>query len=243
MSGHSKFSNIKHKKEKSDAAKGRIFTRLGREIAVAVKSGGADPQSNGKLRDIIAKAKSSNMPSDTIERSIKKAAGEMDSVNYEAVTYEGYGPNGVAIIIEALTDNKNRTAANVRNAFTKGGCSMGTLGCVSFMFDEKGLIMVEKSDDINEDELMMVALDSGATDFEPEDEGYEIITEPADFSQVREALEKAGVPMLSAEVTFIPQTYTSLNSPDDIKKMKKILDLLDEEDDVQNVYHNWENEE
>lgn len=243
MSGHSKFSNIKHKKEKSDAARGRVFTRLGREIAVSVKFGGADPLSNSRLRDIIAKAKASNMPNDTIERSIKKAAGELDLVNYESVTYEGYGPNGVAIIIEALTDNKNRTAANVRNAFTKGGCSMGTLGCVSFMFDEKGLIMVEKSDEIDEDDLMLLSLDSGALDFVAEDDGYEIYTDPNDFSTVREALEKAGIPMLSAEVTMVPQTYAELNSPEDIKKMRKILDLLDEEDDVQNIYHNWENED
>lgn len=242
MSGHSKFSNIKHKKEKSDAAKGKIFTRLGRELAVAVKSGGSDPQTNNKLRDTIAKAKSNNMPNDTIERSIKKASGELDNVNYEMITYEGYGPNGVAIIVETLTDNKNRTAANVRNAFTKGGGNMGTLGCVSFMFDEKGLIMVEKDDDINEDELMLLALDSGAEDFTVEDEGYEIYTTEENFSKVREALEKEGICMLSAEITMIPQTYTELNAPEDIKKMKKILDLLEEEDDVQNVYHNWENE-
>ncbi|MDR2903134.1 MAG: YebC/PmpR family DNA-binding transcriptional regulator [Clostridiales bacterium] len=242
MSGHSKFSNIKHKKEKSDAAKGRIFTRIGRELAVAVKTGGADPNGNSKLKDIIAKAKSSNMPNDTIDRCIKKAAGELGNVNYEAITYEGYGPNGIAIIVETLTDNKTRTVANVRNAFTKGEGNMGTSGCVSFMFDEKGLIMVEKSDEIDEDELMMTALDAGAEDFSPEEEGYEIYTSPEDFSKVREALEKAGVEMLSAEVTMIPQTYTALTSPEDIKKMRKTLDLLEEEDDVQNVYHNWENE-
>ncbi|MBE6013451.1 YebC/PmpR family DNA-binding transcriptional regulator [Anaeropeptidivorans aminofermentans] len=243
MSGHSKFANIKHKKEKNDAQRGKIFTRLGREIAVAVKSGGPDLSVNSKLRDIVAKAKSSNMPNDTIERSIKKAAGDLNGVNYESIVYEGYGPNGVAVIVEILTDNRNRAAANVRNAFTKGGGNMGTTGCVSFMFDEKGLIMVEKDDNIDEDELMMLALDSGAENFEAVEEGYEIVTLPEDFSSVREAFEKAGIPMVSAEVTMIPQTYTEINNEDDIKKMNKLLALLDEEDDVQNVYHNWENED
>ena len=240
MSGHSKFSNIKHKKEKADSARGKIFTRFGRELAVAVKAGGPDPAGNSRLKDIIAKAKANNMPNDTIERSIKKAAGDIDSVNYESIRYEGYGPSGVAIIVDVLTDNRNRAAANIRNAFTKGGGSMGLLGCVSFMFDEKGLIMIEKSDDINEDDLMMEALDAGAADFVVEEEGYEIITAPSDFSAVREVLEKSGIPMISAEVTFIPQTYAELKNPDDVKKMNKILDLLDEEDDVQNVYHNWD---
>ena len=243
MSGHSKFSNIKHKKEKSDAAKGKVFTRLGREIAVAVKFGGADPQANSRLRDIMAKARSNNMPNDTIERSIKKASGELSGVSYESITYEGYGPNGVAIIVETLTDNKTRTAANVRNAFTKGEGNMGALGCVSFMFDKAGLIMVEKDDHIQEDELMLLALDAGASDFTAEEEGYEILTAPDDCSKVREALEAAGIPMISAEVTMLPQTWTALHTPDEIKKMRKILDLLDEDDDVQNVYHNWENEE
>ncbi len=242
MSGHSKFANIKHKKEKNDAKRGKIFTRLGREIAVAVKSGGSDPTINRKLRDIVAKAKSENMPNDTIERSIKKAAGDLSGVTYEKIVYEGYGPNGVAVIVEVLTDNRNRAAANVRNAFTKGNGNMGTSGCVSFMFDEKGLIMVEKSNAINEDELMMIALEAGATDFNTEEEGFEILTEPDDFSAVREALEKENIPMISAEVTKIPQTYTTLTNPEDIKKMNKLLDLLDDEDDVQNVWHNWENE-
>lgn len=243
MSGHSKFANIKHKKERNDSQRGKIFTRLGREIAVAVKSGGADLSINSKLKDIVAKAKSSNMPNDTIERSIKKAAGDLNGVNYESIVYEGYGPNGVAVIVEILTDNRNRAAANVRNAFTKGGGNMGTTGCVSFMFDEKGLIMVEKDDKIDEDELMMLALDSGAENFEAVEEGYEIITLPEDFSAVREAFEKAGIPMVSAEVTMIPQTYTAITNEDDIKKMHKLMALLDEEDDVQNVYHNWENED
>ena len=241
MSGHSKFANIKHKKEKNDAAKGKIFTMLGREIAVAVKAGGPDPANNGKLRDVIAKAKSNNMPNDTIERSIKKAAGAGDDVNYESVTYEGYGPNGVAVIVEALTDNRNRTSANVRNAFTKGGGNMGTSGCVSFMFDEKGLIVIDKEEvEMEEDELMMTAIEAGAEDFAAEEDSFEITTTPDDFSAVREALEAAGIPMASAEVTMIPQTYTALTGDEDIKKMNKLLDLLDDDDDVQNVYHNWD---
>ena len=242
MAGHSKFANIKHKKEKNDAIKGKIFTIIGREIAVAVKAGGADPTSNSRLRDAIAKAKSNNMPNDTIERSIKKAAGNIDGVNYEAIVYEGYGPKGVAIIVETLTDNKNRTAANVRSAFTKGNGNMGTTGCVSFMFDEKGQIMVEKSDDIDADELMMIALDAGASDFNEEEEGYEIITTPEDFSAVREAIEQANIPKIDAEVSMIPQTYTALTDEEDIKKINKLLDLLDNDDDVKNVYHNWEQE-
>ena len=241
MSGHSKFANIKHKKEKNDAAKGKIFTMLGREIAVAVKAGGPDPANNGKLRDVIAKAKSNNMPNDTIERSIKKAAGAEDGVNYEAVTYEGYGPNGVAVIVEALTDNRNRTSANVRNAFTKGNGNMGTSGCVSFMFDEKGLIVIDREEvEMEEDELMMTAIEAGAEDFAAEEDSFEITTAPDDFSAVREALEAAGIPMASAEVTMIPQTYTEFTNEEDIKKMNKLLDLLDDDDDVQNVYHNWD---
>ena len=242
MSGHSKFANIKHKKEKNDAAKGKIFTMLGREIAVAVKAGGPDPANNGKLRDVIAKAKSNNMPNDTIERSIKKAAGPGDGVEYENITYEGYGPNGVAIIVEVLTDNRNRAAANVRNAFTKGGGNMGTSGCVSFMFDEKGLIVIDKEEveDKDEDELMMMTIEAGAEDFAVEDDCYEITTSPEDFSAVREALEANNIPMASAEVTKIPQTYTTLTNEEDIKKMNKLLDMLDDDDDVQNVYHNME---
>ena len=241
MSGHSKFANIKHKKERNDAAKGKVFTRLGREIAVAVKSGGADPASNGKLRDVIAKAKASNMPNDTIDRSVKKAAGDANAVNYERINYEGYGPNGLAVIVEVLTDNKNRAAANVRNAFTKGGGNMGTTGCVSFMFDEKGLIVVDREDfEMSEDELMMLAIDAGAEDFSAEEDSFEITTAPDDFSAVREALEAAGVPMASAEITMMPQMYKELASDEDIKKMNKLLDLLDEDDDVQNVWHNWD---
>ena len=241
MSGHSKFANIKHKKEKNDAAKGKIFTVIGREIAVAVKEGGADPANNSKLRDIIAKAKSNNMPNDTIDRSIKKAAGGGEDVEYENVTYEGYGPNGVAVIVEVLTDNRNRAAANVRNAFTKGGGNMGNSGCVSFMFDEKGLIVIDKEEiDMDEEELMMAALDAGAEDFAAEEDSYEITTAPDDFSAVRETLEAAGIPMASAEITMIPQTYTELTDEEDIKKMNKLLEMLDDDDDVQNTYHNWD---
>ncbi len=240
MSGHSKFANIKHKKEKNDAAKGKIFTIIGREIAVAVKEGGADPANNSRLRDVIAKAKSNNMPNDTIERGIKKAAGDANSVNYVNVTYEGYGPNGLAIIVEALTDNKNRTAANVRNAFTKGGGNVGTQGCVSFMFDKKGQIIIDKEEcDMDSDELMMLAVDAGAEDFIEEDDSFEVDTTPEDLSKVREALETAGVKMVSAEVSMVPQTYGDLTDENDIKKMNRILDLLDEDDDVQAVYHNW----
>ena len=241
MSGHSKFANIKHKKEKNDAAKGKIFTVIGREIAVAVKEGGADPANNSKLRDVIAKAKANNMPNDTIDRGIKKAAGDANSVNYTSLTYEGYGPNGVAIIVDTLTDNKNRTASNVRNAFTKGGGNVGTTGCVSFMFEKKGLIIVDKEDfEMDADELMMAALDAGAEDFSDEEDCFEITTDPDEFSQVRETLEKQGIPMASAEVTMIPQTYVELTDEQDIKMMNRILDLLDEDDDVQNVYHNWD---
>ena len=241
MSGHSKFANIKHKKAANDAAKGKIFTRLGREIAVAVKEGGPDPNNNSKLRDVIAKAKSNNMPNDTIERSIKKAAGDLGAVNYEFVSYEGYGPKGSAIIVEALTDNKNRTASNIRNAFTKGNGSIGTQGCVSFMFDEKGFILVDKEEyEGDADELMMVALDAGAEDMSEEDDCFEIYTAPDDFSSVREKLEEAGIPMAEAEVTMIPQTYVSLTDETDIKNFQRTMDLLDDDDDVQNVYHNVE---
>ena len=241
MSGHSKFANIKHKKEKNDAAKGKIFTIIGREIAIAVKEGGPDPSNNSKLRDVIAKAKSNNMPNDTIDRGIKKAAGDMGNVNYEQVTYEGYGPSGTAIIVKALTDNKNRTAANVRNAFTKGQGSIGTQGCVSYMFDEKGQIIVDKEEyDTDPDDFMMMALDAGADDFSEEEDSYEILTAPENFSAVREALEQQGVPMASAEVTMLTQTYVTLSEDGDLNNIQRILDFLDEDDDVQEVYHNWD---
>ncbi len=241
MSGHSKFANIKHKKEKNDSTKGKIFTKLGREIAVAVKEGGADPNANSRLKDVIAKAKANNMPNDTIDRSIKKAAGDANAVNYEFVSYEGYGPNGTAIIVEALTDNKNRTASNVRNAFTKGNGNVGTPGCVSFMFDRRGQIIIDKEEyDKEADDLMMLALDAGASDFNEEEDSYEILTEEDNFSAVREALESAGIPMAQAEVTMIPQTWVALTDEQDIKMMNRTLDLLDEDDDVQEVYHNWD---
>ena len=238
MSGHSKFANIAHKKAANDAAKGKIFTRLGKEIMVAVKEGGPDVNNNSKLRQVVAKAKASNMPNDTIDRAIKKAASS-DMTDYESVTYEGYGPNGTAIIVEALTDNRNRAASNIRNAFTKGGGNVGTPGCVSFMFDKKGQMIVAKEEcDKDADELMMMALDAGAEDFNEEDDCYEITTAPDDFDAVNEALTNDGITFASAEVTMIPQTYVELTSEDDLKKMRRILAFLDEEDDVQNVYHN-----
>ena len=241
MSGHSNFANIKHKKETNDAAKGKIFTIIGRELAVAVKEGGPDPANNSRLRDVIAKAKANNMPNDTIERGIKKAAGDASSVNYELVTYEGYGPNGTAIIVDALTDNKNRTAANVRNAFTKGNGNIGTQGCVSYMFDRKGQIIVAKEDcDMDADELMMLALDAGAEDFVEEEDSYEILTDPDDFSAVRETLEEKQIPMAAAEVTMIPQSYVELTDEQDLYHINKLLSLLEEDDDVQEVYHNWD---
>lgn len=241
MSGHSKFANIKHKKEKNDAAKGKIFTVIGRELAVAVKEGGPDPANNSKLRDVIAKAKANNMPNDTIDRGIKKAAGDANSVNYEQITYEGYGPSGIAIIVEALTDNKNRTASNVRSAFTKGNGNMGNSGCVSYMFDKKGQIIIDKEEcEMDADDLMMIALDAGAEDFAEEEDSFEILTDPDDFSAVREALEKEGIVMASAEVTMIPQNYVTLTDENDIKYLNKTLDLLDDDDDVQAVYHNWD---
>lgn len=243
MSGHSKFANIKHKKEKNDAAKGKIFTIIGREIAVAVKEGGPDPANNFKLAQVIAKAKANNMPNDTIDRGIKKAAGEGGNVNYKYVTYEGYGPSGIAIIVDALTDNKNRTAANVRNAFTKGQGNVGTQGCVSYMFDKKGQIIIDKEEcDMEADELMMTALDAGAEDFNEEDDSFEILTAPDDCETVRQALEEAKIPMVSAEVTMIPQNYVDLTDETALKNLQKTLDLLEEDDDVQAVYHNWNEE-
>ena len=241
MSGHSKFANIKHKKEKNDAAKGKIFTILGREIAVAVKEGGPDPANNYKLAQVIAKAKANNMPNDTIDRGIKKAAGDVGNVNYEYITYEGYGPNGIAIIVNALTDNKNRTASNVRSAFTKGQGSIGTPGCVSFMFDEKGQIIIDKEEcDMDADELMMVALDAGADDFNEEDDSYEILTAPEAHADVDAALREVGIALASSEVTMIPQNYVELTDETAIKNLNRTLDLLDEDDDVQSVYHNWD---
>lgn len=241
MSGHSKFANIKHKKEKNDAAKGKIFTIIGREIAVAVKEGGPDPANNYKLAAVISKAKANNMPNDTIERGIKKAAGDGNAVNYEHVVYEGYGPKGIAIIVEALTDNKNRTAANVRSAFTKGSGSIGTQGCVSFMFDTKGQIIIDKEDcPLDADAIMEKALDAGADDFLEEEDSYEILTEPDVLVDVAKALEECNLPIVSAEVSRIPQNYVSLTDEESVKNLQKTLDLLDDDDDVQNVYTNWE---
>ena len=243
MSGHSKWNNIKRKKEATDAIKGKIFTKIGREITVCVKEGGPDPSSNAKLRDLIAKAKSNNVPNDNIDRVIKKAAGEGDKNNYESIVYEGYGPCGVAVIVECLTDNKNRTAANVRSAFTKGNGNIGTPGCVSFMFDKKGQIIIDKEEcDMEADDLMMTALDAGAEDFSEEEDSFEILTDPDTFEEVREALEKAGIPMASADVTMIPQNYVKVTDETALKGLQRTLDLLDEDDDVQAVYHNWDEE-
>ena len=239
MSGHSKWHNIQAKKGKADAKRGKIFTKIGKEMAIAIKEGGPNPETNSKLRDVIAKAKAANMPNDNINRAIKKAEGEMNSVNYDSIVYEGYGPSGVAVIVETLTDNKNRSAGNVRSAFTKGGGNMGTQGCVSFMFQEKGELVIEK-EGRDEDEMMMMALDAGAEDFNSdEEEVFVVTTAPEDFGTVREALEANGIEFLEAAVKMIPDTYTAINE-DDAKKFQKMLDLLDDDDDVQEVYHNAE---
>ena len=243
MSGHSKFANIKHKKERNDAKKGKVFTIIGREIVIAVKEGGPDPANNSKLRDVIAKAKAANMPNDTIYRGIKKAAGDQNADNYERINYEGYGPGGIAIIVETLTDNRNRTAADVKSAFSKGNGNVGTPGCVSFMFDEKGQILIDKEEcEMDPDELMMEALDAGAEDFQDDGDSYEVLTDPNDFSTVRENLEKKGIPMAEADVVMIPQTRTALAGEEDRKNLQRILDFLDDSDDVQNVYTNLEGE-
>lgn len=239
MSGHSKWHNIQNKKGKADAKRGNTFTKIGRELMIAVKNGGPDPDNNPKLRDAIAKAKAANMPNDTVQRSIKKASGELSAVDYERIVYEGYGPSGVAVIVDTLTDNKNRSAGNVRSAFTKGGGNMGTTGCVGFMFQEKGEIVIEKGD-LDEEELMMMALDAGAEDFNSdEEEVFIITTTPEDFSEVREALEAEGLEFLEAAVKMIPDTYTEIDE-EAAKKFQKMLNLLEDDDDVQEVYHNAE---
>ena len=238
MSGHSKWHNIQAKKGKADAARGAVFTKIGREIAIAVREGGANPDSNGKLRDVIAKAKANNMPNDNIQRSIKKASGELSNVVYEQITYEGYAPGGVAIIVETITDNRNRTASDVRHCFAKYDGNMGTTGSVSFMFDEKGLIVIERTPDSDEDEMMMMALDAGAEDMKALDDAFEIYTTPADFHTVRETLEGQGLSFISAEVQMIPQNLVAVTDPETVTKIQKMLDLLEESDDVQNVYHN-----
>ncbi len=238
MSGHSKWSNIKHKKEKSDNQRAKIFTKLGREISVIVKAGGADPESNTKLRDAILKARSNNMPNDNIQRCIKKAAGETGGDNYEEIVYEGYGLSGVAVIVETLTDNRNRTAADMRHYFDKCGGNLGQTGCVTFMFDKKGIIIVN-GEGADEDQLMMDALDAGADDFSAEDDGYfEVSTDPDVFGAVCAALEEKGYKIESAEVLRVPQTTVTLTSEDDLKNMTKLIDMLDDNDDVQNVFHN-----
>lgn len=239
MSGHSKWHNIQAKKGKTDAKRGKIFTKIGKELAIASKNGGSNPDTNAKLRDVIAKAKSNNMPQDTITRAIKKGAGEMEGVNYEEIVYEGYGPSGVAVIVKALTDNKNRTAGNVRPAFSKYGGNLGATGCVGWMFQSKGQIVIEKKEDMDEDEMMMVALEAGAQDVEISDEVFEVITTPEDFSAVREELENAGFEFLSADITMIPDTTVSL-SMEDSELFQKLVDKLEDDDDVQDVYHNAE---
>ncbi len=240
MSGHSKWANIKRKKEKTDAQKGKIFTKLGRELAIIVKQGGPDPEANSKLKDAIAKAKAANMPNDNIVRCIKKASGDQNGADYEEITYEGYGPGGVAVIVEAMTDNKNRTAGDVRHYFDKFGGNLGTSGCVSFMFNKKGVILIEKSDKVNEDELMMEAIDAGAEDFKAEDEYYEITTSPDDFTNVRTNLESKGYEFLEADVELIPVTMTKLTEAKQIEFMDKLIEHLEDMDDVQNVFHNWD---
>ena len=244
MSGHSKWNNIKNKKEKSDSQRAKIFTKIGREIAVAVKAGGPDPANNAKLKDVIAKAKSLNVPNDNIDRSIKKAAGDGDGSNYESITYEGYGPSGVAVIVETLTDNRNRTASSMRHYFDKFGGNLGQVGCVGFMFDKKGIIILDNEEkEIDEETLMMQALDAGAADFVAEDSYFEISTEPDDFTAVCDALEADGYKFASAQVENVPQTTVTLTGEDDIKNMNKLIDALEEDDDVQDIYHNWEENE
>jgi len=243
MSGHSKWANIKRKKGKTDAEKGKIFTKLGREIAIAVKQGGPDPNTNSKLSDVIAKAKAANMPNDTILRSIKRASGDSDAENYEEIVYEGYGPGGVAVIVETATDNRNRTAGDLRHYFDKFGGNLGQTGCVSFLFNKKGVILIEKTDGVDEDSLMMESLEAGAEDFDAEDEYFEILTDPAEFTAVREALEKRGYEIASAEIQMVPVTTTKLEDPKQIELMDKLIENLEDLDDVQNVWHNWEQPE
>ena len=243
MSGHSKWANIKHKKEKSDSQRGKIFTKLGRELAIAVKAGGADPEANSRLKDVIAKAKANNMPNDNILRSIKKAAGEGDGASFEEIAYEGYGPGGVAVIVEAATDNRNRTAGDIRHYFDKFGGNLGQSGSVSFLFNKKGVILIEKTSKTSEDDLMMEALDAGAEDFNVEEDYFEITTDPNDFSKVRIALEKKGYEFMEADVEMIPVTTAKLTDPKQIEFMDKLVEHLEDMDDVQNVWSNWEQDE
>lgn len=240
MSGHSKWSTIKQKKAKIDGARAKIFTKIGRELAVAVREGGsADPAVNSKLKDCISKAKANNVPNENIERIIKKASGDTDSTKYEAITYEGYGPGGIAVIVETLTDNRNRTAGDVRHYFDKYGGNMGTSGCVSYMFTKKGVIVMERQEH-DEDAVMEAALEAGASDFQADTDVFEIYTEPEDFGAVNESLEQKGYTFIQAEIAMVPSTYTALTDEEQIAKMQKLLDILEENDDVQNVWHNWE---
>ena len=243
MSGHSKWNNIKRKKEKTDGARAKVFTKIGREIAVAVKEGGGNPASNSKLAALIAKAKANSVPNDNIQRIIKRAEGG-DKTEYEAMTYEGYGPGGIAVMVETLTDNRNRTAANMRHYFDKFGGNMGTQGCVSFMFTKKGVLVIEREDlDKDEDTVMSDALEYGASDFEADEDVFTIYTEPEDFSAVRDDLEKAGYTFVSAELEMVPSTYTKIDDEDAKTKMQKMLDMFEDNDDIQNVWHNWEMED
>lgn len=243
MSGHNKWSTIKRKKGANDAARAKVFTKIGRELAVAVKNGGPDPNNNAKLRDVIAKAKQNNVPNDNIDRMLKKAAGESDSTNLEEIVYVGYGPSGIAVVVEALTDNRNRTASEVRHYFDKAGGNMGTPGSVTFMFDRQGVIVIEK-EDVDEDQLMEDALEAGASDFLTDEEDiFEIRTEPNDVGAIRDELEGKGYHIISSEAAYIPQTYTRLESEEDMKNMARMIDMFEENDDVQNIWHNWENED
>ena len=242
MSGHSKWSTIKRKKEKTDAQRGKIFTKIARDIIVAVREGGPDPDSNSKLRDAIAKAKANNLPNDNIKRSIMKGSGEAGGASYEEITYEGYGPSGVAVMVEAMTDNKNRTAADMRHYFDKNGGNLGQTGSVGFMFDKKGIMVIERNDSLDEDEVMMDALDAGAADFTAEEDFFEIVTDPNDFSAVYDVLDKKGYTFTEAEVQYVPQTTVTLTDEKDIFNMNRLIDMLEDNDDVQNVWHNWEEE-
>ncbi len=243
MAGHSKWSNIKNKKGKEDAKRAKEFTKLGRYIMVAAKEGGMDPDYNPALKAAIEKAKAANMPNDNIDRAVKKGGGELGAENYEEIIYEGYGPGGIAVFVECLTDNRNRTAADVRHSFDKFGGNLGQSGCVTFMFDRKGILAVERADEIDEDELMMTAIELGAEDVQAEEEGFEIITSPESFNEVRDGLKDSSYEFAIAELTYIPQNTIELNTEDDIKNMEKLIDMLEDQDDIQEVYHNWEMEE
>ncbi|WP_202709167.1 YebC/PmpR family DNA-binding transcriptional regulator [Sporosalibacterium faouarense] len=240
MAGHSKWANIKHRKGKQDAKKAKVFTKLARAITVAAREGGGDPEYNTELSNAIEKAKAQNMPNDNIDRAVKKGTGDLEGVNYEQITYEGYGPNGVAVMVQCLTDNKNRTAADVRHYFTKYGGNLGADGCVSFMFDRKGVLIIDRTDEMDEEEVMMAALEAGAEDFQAEEDYFEIITDPSDFANTRNTLKGDGYKFSTAEVSFIPQTETKLTEEDDVKKMSKLIDAIEDSDDVQEIWHNWD---